>query len=179
MDAIRAITPVLLIIAPHAVSHSRRMKNSMIRRPYPSSHRLAADRWNLQAEPRPRSRTIMHSRDLIGKPGWTPATYQAIAVDRTTPECMVVIPVTGEVRHVFGLDQRKGDDGVPVWIVTRLPTGHRLPCEFLSRDTAVACVAMVEGLGCWTADDPEQMLRHPDAVLARRLVAKASGSGAA
>ncbi len=121
----------------------------------------------------------MRNHHLIGKPDWTPAAYEAVAADRATPDQAVVITIAGEVRGVFGVDQRTADDGVPVWIITHLATGHRLPREFLSRDAAGACVTTLEGLDCWTMDDPGQMLRHPDALYARRLLASAPGSRAA
>ncbi|MCW2239210.1 hypothetical protein [Azospirillum canadense] len=120
----------------------------------------------------------MRNRDLIGKPDWTPATYEAVAADRIAPNQVIVIMITGEVRGAFGIDPRTADDGMPVWIITHLATGHRLPREFLSRDAAVACAQTLEGLACWTMDDPGQMLSHPDARLARRLVASAPGSRA-
>ncbi|MCW2239360.1 hypothetical protein [Azospirillum canadense] len=118
----------------------------------------------------------MRNRDLISKPDWTPATYEAVAAERTAPSQIIVIPITGEVRGAFGIDPRTAEDGTPVWIITHLPTGHHLPRDFLSRDAAVACVQTLEGLACWTMDDPGQTLRHPDAPLARRLVASAPGN---
>lgn len=91
---------------------------------------------------------------------------------------VVVITIAGEVRSTFGMDQRTADDGTPVWIITHLSTGHRLPREFLSRSAAVACVTTLNGLHCWILETPEEMLRHPDTRLARRLVASAPGSRA-
>ena len=121
----------------------------------------------------------MRNGELIGRVDWTPATYEAVAANRSGAGDVVVLTIKGEVRGAFGVDQRTADDGVPVWIVTHLPTGHRLPREFLSRAAAVACVVALEDLGCWTVADPEEMLTHPDAPLARRLVASAPGSRAA
>ena len=117
----------------------------------------------------------MRNKDLIGKPDWTPATYEALAADQTAPERVVVIPIAGEVRGAFGVDPRTADDGIPIWIITHLPTGHRLPREFLSRGVAVACADRLQGLACWAVTDSEQMLTHPDAPLARRLLADAPG----
>ena len=118
----------------------------------------------------------MRNGDLIGKPDWTPATYEAVAADRAAPDYVVVITITGEVRGAFGVDPHTADDGVPVWIITHLATGHRLPREFLSRDAALTCVTTLNGLDCWAMDDPGQMLQHPDALYARRLLASAPGS---
>ncbi len=120
----------------------------------------------------------MRNRDLIGKPDWTPATYAAVAADRTAPSQIIVIPITGEVRGAFGIDTRTAEDGTPVWIITHLPTGHRLPREFLSRHAALACAQTLVGLDCWAMDDPGQMVTHPDALYARRLLASAPGSRA-
>ena len=120
----------------------------------------------------------MRNGDLIGKAAWTAATYEAVAADRGTPDQVVVIRLQGEVRGMFGVDPRTADEGTLVWIVTHLPSGHRLPREFLSREAAVACVTALEGLSCWTVADPGQMLVHPDARLARRLLADAPGSRA-
>ena len=121
----------------------------------------------------------MRNGELIGKADWTPAIYEVVAADRNGAGDVVVLTIDGEVRGAFGVDQRAADDGTLVWIVTHLPTGHRLPREFLSRAAAVACVDALEGLGCWTVADPEALLTHPDAPLARRLLARAPGNRAA
>ncbi|MCW2241546.1 hypothetical protein [Azospirillum canadense] len=101
----------------------------------------------------------MRNRDLIGKPDWTSATYVAVAADRAAPDRVVVIAIADEVCGVFGVDQRTAEDGAQVRIITHLATGHRLPREFVSRKAATACVQTLEGLDCWTMDDPGQMLR--------------------
>ena len=84
----------------------------------------------------------MRNSDLIGKATWRAATYEAVAADHRVPGQVVVIRLQGEVRGAFGVDPRTADDSMLVWIVTHLPTGHRLPREFLSREAAGMCNLM-------------------------------------
>jgi len=114
--------------------------------------------------------------DLVGNGQWTPATYEAVAVDPAGGDGIITITLSGEVCGAFGIDQRVGEDKATVWVVTHLLTGQRLPREFLTREAATACVQRLQGLRCWKSGDAAAMLSHPDTPLAQRILLMAPDS---
>lgn len=114
--------------------------------------------------------------DLVGSWQWTPATYEAVAVDPTGGDGIITIMLSGEVCGAFGIDQRVADDKAAVWVVTHLLTGQRLPREFLTREAAAACVEKLQGLRCWNSGNAAAMLSHPDTLLAQRILLTAPDS---
>lgn len=120
--------------------------------------------------------TTGRNATLLDRKDWTPATFEAVAAEHGGTGAVITIALDGEVCGAFGIDQRAAADHVMVWVVTHLPTGQRLPREFLTRAAAIACVIRLEGLDCWSMVDAAAMQRHPDTVVAQRVLIEAPGS---
>ncbi|SMF89945.1 hypothetical protein SAMN02982917_6905 [Azospirillum oryzae] len=122
------------------------------------------------------AKTLGRNADRVGSWQWTPATYEAVAVDPAGGEGVITIMLSGEVCGAFGVDQRVADDQAAIWVITHLLTGQRLPREFLTREAATACVEKLQGLRCWNSGDAAAMLSHPDTQFAQRILLAAPDS---
>ena len=122
------------------------------------------------------AKTLGRNADRVGSWQWTPATYEAVAVDPAGGDGIITITLSGEVCGAFGIDQRVADDKAAVWVVTHLLTGQRLPREFLTHEAAMACVEKLQGLRCWNSGDAAAMLSHPDTPFAQRILLAAPDS---